>query len=239
MKETNEEKKGGKKLVGIAMVIIIIAILVFIGVICYLDSIKVKTRLQPEPSNFYSKSSNYVIYNNKIYYYSIDTQDRGRIYKMNFDGSDNELMSSSKELKTPEMIYAYEGNIYCTSQNGANQEDKIIEKISLDDGKIDTLKETELPLKDDETKDLEAKYKSVGNEHSKEEPSETYIVKDKVVFDFDCNAVTLEATNKIAVYDTKTNEYKEYEGLRHFDIDRENNCIYTVDNDYKVNTIKL
>ena len=239
--EKTEKKQKNKTVIKIviALSIIIIAVIIFGCVIYYFNSNKVETRLKPTPSNYYSQSTNYIVYNGKIYYYSIDSENRGRIYKMNFDGSENELVSASEYLKTPEFIYGYENNLYCESQSGASLDDKVIMKINLDNGEMDKIKEEELPLPEEEIKDLEENYDEIRKEHSDKEATNIYIVNDKIIFDYNCNVVSKNAINKIAIYDTKTKEYKEYENLRHFDIDRKNNCIYTVGNNYNINTINL
>ena len=140
----------------ILLLILVIAGLTFI----IKNNEKMEKRLKAKPENYYSKSENYVIYNDKIYYYNMDSKDRGRIFQMDLDGKNNRLLSNSEHLKTPKILYAYENSIYCecpyvsTQNQEENQSEEMpysttryaLLKIDTKSGEISEISERELPI---------------------------------------------------------------------------------------------
>lgn len=238
-KENVNEVQKGKRKIAIAVVIIAIIFIIYGCIMYVLNSKKMEAKLDPTPSNYYEQSNNYVIYNNKIYYYSIDSENRGRIYSMEFDGNDNKLVCSSEYLKTPEFLYAYQNNIYCTSVTGTTMDSKTIMKVDLKSGNITNIQESELPFKINTLEEDKNKYQIVMERHEIEEPTKIITVNDKVIFDFNCNVVSKNALNGIGIYDSTNDTYKKYDNIKHYDVDRDNNCVYIVDSGYQTVNIDL
>ncbi len=144
-------RKNNKKFIIIGIIaIILIMIIISIVIVKKVNSQKVELRLKAEPVSYYRTSSNYFVHNNKFYYYSIDDENRGRIFSMDFDGENNQLVSASEFLKTPNFLFVYENTVYCTT---VTKTGKIIIKVNLETGEMDNAYDGELEFLPNTIKD--------------------------------------------------------------------------------------
>ena len=90
-------------------------------------------------SEFYNISSYYFIYNNKIYYYSLEHNNNfsklyDRFYVMNLDGTDNRKLAETDELRYAHFYFVYNNEAYYyTTYYDDNK------KIDLSTGRITSL----------------------------------------------------------------------------------------------------
>ena len=101
---------------------------------------------------------------------------------------------------------------------------------------MNKIEEKELPYpKEEENKKEE--YAEILKD--KQEPTKTIEVGDYVIFDFDCNINSKYKLNGIAIYNKKDETYKNYEDIRHYDVDKENKIVYILDREYNTQKIQL
>ncbi len=130
-----------------ALIVIISIAIAFI----LFNSTKVENRLKADPSNYYSETNYYFITGDKIYYYNMDDEDRGRVYSMDWNGSENKLVSSSEKLKTPVFQLVYDNKAYCVCPLSSTS--KAVLKIDLENGTINKVCEGEIQFLADTVKD--------------------------------------------------------------------------------------
>lgn len=127
------------KIVLIALLLIIITFTVFLNI--YNDKNKnLAEVLDNSPSSlFYSSTSYYFIYNDKIYYYVLDnnndyTELYDQLFVMNLDGTDNQKLVETDELRYADFYFVYNNEAYYyTMYYGENK------KINLSTGEITSL----------------------------------------------------------------------------------------------------
>lgn len=100
----------------------------------------------PPSFEFYDMSSYYFIYNNKIYYYSLEHNSNfsklyDRLYVMNLDGTDNKKLAETDELRYATFYFVYNNEAYYYTMY-----DKENKKIDLSTGKVTGLGNTDIYL---------------------------------------------------------------------------------------------
>lgn len=141
----NINKKISLKTKKIVAITLITAILVgFIGVTCYKlykeKNIDVyNTIINTNYCDLYCEKDFYFIYNDKIYYETGDYDENSRLYKVDFDGKNNELVAKTDQLKFAQFYFVYNNYAYYyTSYHGKNK------KVNLSTGEI-----LDVEIKDD------------------------------------------------------------------------------------------
>ena len=77
------------------------------------------------------------------------------------------------------------------------------------------------------------------SDNIKEAPIKAILIKNYVIFDYNCNILSIKPENGIGVYNKENKEYREHKNIRHYDVDRDNEKIYLQQENYKITQIKI
>lgn len=238
-KDTKEANKKERKFkVGtrrkiVLTVTITLALIVVISIavaFILFNATKVENRLKADPSNYYSKTNYYFITGDKIYYYNMDDQDRGRVYSMKWNGSENKLVSSSEKLKTPKFQLVYNNNAYCVTPISTTN--NAVLKINLESGAINKVCEGKVEILPETLKDGKVMAVEISDIKYEEPKIDLY------EFDLEAEEMDLVETFKPSIDDEDIQDKENVNVSIAYDSENEN-CYYSIANKLFRNNVEL